>query len=49
MQRPGIFLEIGNEQRMDHPETAPPRDPSHKQPPNANTIAYASKILPTGP
>jgi hypothetical protein len=23
----------------------PTRDPSHNQPPNANTIAYASKIL----
>jgi hypothetical protein len=30
---------------MDHPETAPPGDPSHNQPPNTNTIAYASKIL----
>jgi hypothetical protein len=30
-------------------ETVPPRDPSHKQPPNPDTIAYASKILLTGP
>ena len=30
---------------MDYPETAPPRGPSHNQPPNADTIAYASKIL----
>jgi hypothetical protein len=30
-------------------ETAPPRDPSHKQPPNQDTIACASKILLTGP
>jgi hypothetical protein len=30
---------------MDHPETAPPGDPSHNQPPNADTVAYASKIL----
>jgi hypothetical protein len=27
----------------------PPRDPSHKQPPNPDTIAYASKILLTRP
>jgi hypothetical protein len=29
--------------------SAPPRDPSHKQPPNPDTIAYASKILLIGP
>ena len=34
---------------MDHPETARPGDPSHNQPPNTDTIAYASKILLTGP
>ena len=28
---------------------APPGDPSHNQPPNADTIAYASKILLKGP
>ena len=33
------------DQRMGHPETAPPSDPSHNQQPNADTIAYASKIL----
>jgi hypothetical protein len=27
----------------------PPRDPSHIQPPNPDTIAYARKILLTGP
>jgi hypothetical protein len=27
----------------------PTRDPSHNQPPNADTIAYASKILLKGP
>ena len=27
------------------PETAPPGGPSHNQPPNADTIAYTSKIL----
>ena len=32
-----------------HPETTPPRDPSHNQPPNPDTIAYASKILLKGP
>jgi hypothetical protein len=26
----------------------PPRDPYHKQPPNTDTITYASKILLTG-
>jgi hypothetical protein len=30
---------------MDHPETVAPGDPSHNQPPNADTIAYASKIF----
>ena len=35
--------------RMDYPETTPPGDPSHNQPPNADTIAYASKILLKGP
>jgi hypothetical protein len=34
---------------MDHLETVPPRDPSHNQPPNADIIAYASKILLKGP
>jgi hypothetical protein len=33
---------------MDYPETTPPRDPSHNQPPNPDTIAYASKILMKG-
>jgi hypothetical protein len=37
------------DRRKNHTETAPPRDPSHKQPPNPDTIAYASKILLTGP
>ena len=35
--------------RNDHPETAPPWDPSHIQPPNPDIIAYARKILLTGP
>jgi hypothetical protein len=34
---------------MDYPETTPPRDLSHNQPPNPDTIAYASKILLKGP
>ena len=29
-------------------QTAPPGNPSHKQPPNPDTIADASKILLTG-
>jgi hypothetical protein len=33
---------------MDHPETTPPRGPSHNQPPNADTVAYASNILLKG-
>jgi hypothetical protein len=37
------------EGRNDHPETAPPGDPFHIQPPNPDTIAYARKILLTGP
>jgi hypothetical protein len=35
--------------RKDHWGTAPPKNPSHIQPPNADTIAYASNILLTGP
>ena len=34
---------------MDSPETTPPGDPSHNQPPNSDTIAHASKILLKGP
>jgi hypothetical protein len=34
--------------RNDHPETAPPGDPSHKQPPKPDTIADANIILLTG-
>jgi hypothetical protein len=36
-------------EKMDYPETTPPRDPSHNQSPNPDTIAYASKILLKGP
>jgi hypothetical protein len=38
------------EQRLKevHPETAPPGNPSHLQPPNPNTIADAKKCLLTG-
>ena len=36
-------------QKMDHLETAIPRDPSHNQLPNADTIVYTSKILLKGP
>jgi hypothetical protein len=28
----------------DHQETAPPGDPTHKQPPNQDTIAYARRF-----
>ena len=34
---------------MDHLETTIPGNPSHNQPPNADTIAYTSKILLKGP
>jgi hypothetical protein len=34
---------------LDHLETAISRDPPHNQLPNADTIAYASKILLKGP
>jgi hypothetical protein len=34
---------------MDHLETAISRDPTHNQLPNADTIAYTSKILLKGP
>jgi hypothetical protein len=36
------------EWRNDHPETARPGDPSHKQPPNPDTIVDANKSLLTG-
>jgi hypothetical protein len=39
----------GWDERMDHLEIATPGDASHNQPPNADTIAYASKILLKGP
>jgi hypothetical protein len=32
----------------DHPETAPPEDPSHKQPPNPDIMADANRSLLTG-
>jgi hypothetical protein len=41
------LLKVHN--RMDHLETAIFKDPSHNQPPNADTIAYTSKILLKGP
>ena len=34
---------------MDYPENTLPSDPSHNQPPNPDTIAYARKILLKGP
>jgi hypothetical protein len=34
---------------MDHLETAISRDPPHNQSPNADTIAYTSKIVLIGP
>jgi hypothetical protein len=36
-------------EKKDHPETATSRGPSHNQSPNPDTIAYARKILLTGP
>jgi hypothetical protein len=36
-------------ERMDHLETVIPKDPSHNQPPNDDTISYARKILLKGP
>lgn len=36
------------DERMDHVETAIARDPPHNQHPNADTIAYTSKILLKG-
>ena len=37
------------DEKMDHPEATAPGDPSHNQPPNADTIADVSKILLKGP
>jgi hypothetical protein len=36
------------DERMDHLEPAISRDPPHNQLPNADTIAYTSKILLKG-
>jgi hypothetical protein len=36
-------------ERKDHPETARPGDPFHKQPSNPDTIVDANKILLAGP
>jgi hypothetical protein len=33
---------------MDYPQSTPPGDPSHNQPPNLDFIAYASMILLKG-
>ena len=41
--------ELRQKGRKDYPETAPPGDPSHMHPSNPDTIAYARKILLTGP
>jgi hypothetical protein len=39
----------GKTKRIDYPETTSPGDPSHNQPPNSDTISYASKIFLKGP
>jgi hypothetical protein len=39
---------LNKDERMDHLETAISGDPSHNQPPKADTIAYTSKILLKG-
>jgi hypothetical protein len=52
---PEMFLSIGKTGtkkwnrywRKGHPETAPPRDPSHLQTLNPHTIAYIKKLLLT--
>ena len=38
-----------SDEKMDHLETAISGDPSHNQLPNADTIAYTSKIMLKGP
>jgi len=45
----GSSVPKGHAWLMDHLETAISRDPSHNQLPNADTIAYTSKILLKGP
>jgi hypothetical protein len=44
---PELLLSKGNT-REGHPETAPPRDPSHIQTSNPDIIADAKKYLLTG-
>jgi hypothetical protein len=44
----GGVTETKFEAENDHPETAPPGVPSHKQPPNPDTIVDANKSLLTG-
>jgi hypothetical protein len=43
------YIKKPKKKKKNHSETAPPGEPSHKQPPNPDTIAYARKILLTGP
>jgi hypothetical protein len=44
-----VSLDIKTCPVMDHVETVISRDPPHNQHPNADTIAYTSKILLKGP
>jgi hypothetical protein len=48
-QGDGEFETVSIKQNKFYPETTPSGDPSHNQPPNPDTIAYASKILLKGP
>ena len=46
-KKPRIAKTLLNDKRRT--ETAPPGSLSHNQPPNTDTIAYASKIFRNGP
>jgi hypothetical protein len=46
---PNEYTRKRKREKINKNNGAPPRDPSHKQPPNPDTIADASKILLIGP
>ena len=49
ISREGVAETKFGAKTKDHPETAPPGGPFHNQPPNPDTIAYASKVMLKGP
>jgi hypothetical protein len=48
IQRIPVSKNQNQKKKKDHLETTPPEDPSHKQPPSPDNIAYANKSLLRG-